>query len=53
VANLGVIASGALVLLTHTRYPDLVVGMAIGLYVMREAGEILERARQAKVAAET
>jgi len=47
VANLGVIASGVLVLLTGSRYPDLVVGAAIGIYVVREAWEILEEARTA------
>jgi Co/Zn/Cd efflux system component len=47
VANLGVIASGVLVLLTGSRYPDLVVGAAIGTYVVREAWEILEEARTA------
>jgi Co/Zn/Cd efflux system component len=47
VANLGVIASGALVLLTGSRYPDLVAGAAIGIYVVLEAREILEEARTA------
>ena len=49
VANLGVIASGVLVALTHSRYPDLVIGTLIGLYVIREAFEILSEARKAKV----
>ena len=44
VANVGVIASAALVLLTGSRFPDLIVGAAIGLYVVREAVEILKDA---------
>jgi Co/Zn/Cd efflux system component len=47
VANLGVILSAILVFLTGSRYPDLVVGLAIGGYVIREAVEILQRAGQA------
>ena len=41
IANIGVIISGILVALTHSRYPDLIVGFAISLYVMKEAHEIL------------
>lgn len=41
VVNLSVIISGILVTLTHSRYPDLIVGFAIGLYVVKEAIEIL------------
>lgn len=48
VANIGVIVSGLLVLLTGSRYPDLIVGLAIGAYVIREALEILENARRAR-----
>ena len=48
VANIGVIVSGLLVLLTGSRYPDLIVGLAIGGYVIREALEILENARRAR-----
>lgn len=40
IANLGVILSGILVILTKSRYPDLIVGFAIGLYVIKEAVEI-------------
>jgi cation diffusion facilitator family transporter len=40
-ANLGVIGGGLLVMATGSRVPDLVVGFGIGLYVMKEAGEIL------------
>lgn len=48
VANIGVILSAVLVFLTGSRYPDLVVGGAIGLYVIREAVEILQSARRAR-----
>ena len=47
VANAAVILSGAAVLLTGVIYFDLVVGGAIGLYVIREAAEILREAKQA------
>lgn len=45
VANIGVILSGVLVIISRSRLPDIVAGTAIGLYVMREALEILRRAR--------
>lgn len=48
VANLGVILSGLLVATTGVRYPDLVVGAAIGVYVIKEAVEILREAREAE-----
>jgi cation diffusion facilitator family transporter len=48
IANIGVIASGLLVSLTGSRYPDLVVGTAIGVYVIKEAFEILGEAREAQ-----
>ena len=51
VANVGVIVSGVLVLLTASRIPDIVVGVAIGLFVVSEALEILGRARQARIEA--
>lgn len=47
VANIGVVVSGLLILLTGWRYPDLVVGGLIGLYVCKEALEILSEARDA------
>jgi Co/Zn/Cd efflux system component len=47
VANIGVILSAVLVFLTGSRYPDLIVGLAIGGYVIWEAVEILQRARRA------
>jgi divalent metal cation (Fe/Co/Zn/Cd) transporter len=37
-----------LVSLTGSRYPDLVVGTAIGVYVIKEAFEILGEAREAR-----
>jgi cation diffusion facilitator family transporter len=48
VANIGVILSGALVALLQTRYPDLAIGTLIGLYVIKEALEILAEARKSK-----
>ena len=47
VANLGVILSGTLVVLIHSPIPDRVIGIAIGLYVIKEAIEILREAREA------
>ena len=51
VANLGVIVSGVLVAATGVRYPDLLVGAAIGIYVIKEAVEILREAREAETRA--
>jgi cation diffusion facilitator family transporter len=48
VANAGVIVSGLLVMMTGVRYADLLVGAAIGVYVIKEALEILREAREAK-----
>ncbi len=45
VANLGVILSGLLILWLGVPYPDFVVGSLIGLYVIKEAIEILRDAR--------
>lgn len=47
IANIGVIVAGALVAMLHSRYPDLVIGTLIGLYVVKEAIEILREARSA------
>lgn len=52
VANLGVIVSALLVAWTGSRYPDLIVGTLIGIYVVREAWEILSEAREARHAAD-
>lgn len=48
VANLGIITAAALVFVTGSRFPDLIVGAAIGIYVSRESLEILSEAREAK-----
>jgi Co/Zn/Cd efflux system component len=48
IANIGVVLSGLLVLLTGSRFPDLVAGVAIGTYVVKEAIEILGEAREAR-----
>jgi Co/Zn/Cd efflux system component len=48
IANVGVMLSGLLVLLTGSRFPDLVVGGAIGAYVIKEAIEILGDAGEAR-----
>lgn len=45
IANVGVIAAGALVLLTASKWPDLVVGVAIFLLVGRGAVRILRLSR--------
>ena len=44
VANVAVLVAALLVFLTGSRYPDLVVGFVIGIYVTREALEILRDA---------
>ncbi|MDE2054834.1 MAG: cation transporter [Xanthomonadaceae bacterium] len=44
VANFGVILSGLLVVLIRSPIPDLAVGIAIGVYVIKEAVEILREA---------
>jgi len=46
VANAAVILSGLAVLATGLRHFDLIVGAAIGAYVIREALEIVKEARQ-------
>lgn len=47
VANMGVIIAGLVVLATGWRYADLIAGGLIGLYVCKEAFEILSEARSA------
>jgi divalent metal cation (Fe/Co/Zn/Cd) transporter len=49
VANAGVIVSGVLVAATGFRIADLIVAAAIGVYVIKEAIEILREARDAGV----
>lgn len=46
IANLAVIGSGSLILFTKSRYPDLIVGTAIALYIIRESFEILALSRK-------
>lgn len=48
VANVGVVTAGVLVAVLNSPYPDWIIGTLIGLYVMREAFEILSDARQAR-----
>jgi len=50
VANVAVLVAAMLVFVTGSRYPDLVVGFGIGLYVTREALEILKDAAQERAA---
>ena len=45
VANLGVIVAGLLILWLGVPYPDFIIGTLIGLYVIKEAIEILRDAR--------
>lgn len=47
VANVGVLASGLVVMATAWRYADLLVGVAIGIYVAKEAVEIWREASHA------
>ena len=42
IANLGVIVAGALVAWTGSRYPDLIIGIIIGLIVLNGAKRILQ-----------
>lgn len=51
VANLAILIASLLVFVTGSRYPDLVVGFGIGLYVIREALEILRDTARARAAA--
>ena len=48
VANIGVILAGVLVWWLANPYPDYVIGTLIGLYVIKEAIEILGDARRAR-----
>ena len=47
VANIAVICGGLLVMLTGSRYPDLIAGFGVGCYVLKEALEILRSSRLA------
>ena len=48
IANVAVMLSGLVVLPTGSQFPDLIVGGAIGIYVVKEAFEILSEAREAR-----
>ena len=48
IANIAVVLSGVAVLATGIRYIDLIVGTAIGLYICKEAFEILDSAHKAR-----
>ena len=45
IINIGVIAAGALTLLTHSSYPDLIIGMIIFVIVLFGARNILKLAK--------
>jgi cation diffusion facilitator family transporter len=51
IANLGVIVAALVVLGTGLRWPDVAIGIAIGLYVIKEAIEILRDSRADRRAA--
>lgn len=53
IANIAVFISGAIVVLTRFAIVDLVVGFAIGAYVLKEAFEILREANEANEPART
>lgn len=48
IANMAVIGSGIIVITTGFRFIDLIVGGAIGAYIVKEAAEILGEAREAR-----
>ncbi len=47
IANVAVIISAVVISLTRLNVLDALVGAGIGLYVCKEAGEILREARKA------
>ena len=49
IANVGVILSGALVMLLDSRLPDLIVGALISVIVVRGGARILREARDARL----
>jgi cation diffusion facilitator family transporter len=53
IANAGVIVSGVLVVLLGSRIPDLVIGAAISILVVRGGIAILREAREAREAGES
>jgi Co/Zn/Cd efflux system component len=42
IINMGVILAGVLVLITHSKYPDLIIGAAVFLIVVKGAIKILK-----------
>jgi Co/Zn/Cd efflux system component len=48
IANLAVILAALLVKVTQSRMPDIVIGLAIGIYVVREAIEIRTMASRSR-----
>jgi divalent metal cation (Fe/Co/Zn/Cd) transporter len=52
IANLGVIGSGVVMLLTRFSFLDIIAGAAIGLYVVKEGLEILREGAKARNAVE-
>ena len=46
VANVGVIVAALLVMWSQSRVPDLIIGAAIGLYVVKEAWEIIRESAE-------
>lgn len=48
IANVGVIIGGALVYLLASRLPDLIIGLIVGLIVLRGGIQILKEAREAR-----
>ncbi|KZC22656.1 hypothetical protein RHOFW104T7_17765 [Rhodanobacter thiooxydans] len=53
IVNMAVIVSGALVLWLDSAAPDLIIGSAIALFVMKEAIGLLREARAAAIASAT
>ena len=50
-ANVGIIAAGLATLITHSLWPDVIVGLAIALMNLGAAREVWEAAREEKAAA--
>jgi cation diffusion facilitator family transporter len=48
VANVGVVISGALVMYFGSRFPDLIIGAAISVVVLRGGVQILREAKEAR-----
>ncbi len=46
IANIGVVLSGFLVMILNSRIPDLIIGLIVGLVVMRGGVQIIREARQ-------